>query len=74
MIYSRFGGVVTLLRPVTTTDEVELLTHEPADDHDVDRLAYGMYAERLLDLAMLRADNGINEINDTAKAVGCEPR
>lgn len=82
-IYTRFGSVVTLIRPVTTAAEAAKLENRKPDAHDESRLEYGMYAvgkiegsdeERLFDLGMLRADDGIREINDTAEAVGCHPR
>lgn len=83
MIYTRFGSLVTLVRPVTTEAEVEKITHTKSDAGDRDRLAYGMYAvatiegfegERLVDLGILRADDGISEINKAARGVGCNPK
>lgn len=82
-IYTRFGSVVTLVRPVTTLQEVENLENRKADDHDKQRLHYGMYVlghcdelpdNRLMDLTMLRADDGIREIHTAARAIGCDPR
>jgi hypothetical protein len=84
-IYTRWGSVVTLVRPITTAEEVEKLDRRKADKHDAERLEYGMYAaarvendlpdkELLVDLGMLRADDGISEINRAARAVGCDPK
>jgi len=82
-IYTRFGNEVVLLRPVTTTAEVQKLDKRSFDLHDLERLKYGMYAvakfidgdvEMLVDLGMLRADDGIVEINRSARAVGCNPK
>lgn len=83
MIYSRFGEEVTLVRPVTTMAEVQKLDKRSSDLHDVQRIEYGMYVvgilkgddvERLFDLGMLRADGGIQEINEAARAVGGNPK
>ena len=81
-VYSRFGSVVKLVRPVTTRTEVAVIEDRDWDDHDEERLKLGMYAagyleddpdnERLFDLALLRADDGIREINAEAKAIGCD--
>lgn len=81
-IYSRFGGEIKLLRPVESVEEAARLEGRKPDKHDEDRMAFGMYAvgrfadeeiERLFDLGMLKADDGIAEINDAARAVGCNP-
>lgn len=83
MIYSRFGTPVKLLRPVTTAAEVKRLENRKPDAHDAERMKYGMYVagsfdddatERLFDLGLLRADDGIAEINKAARAVGCDPK
>lgn len=83
MIYSRFGTQVRLTRPITTTAEVQKLDKRSTDTQDLQRLEYGMYAavvydgeetEHLFDLGMLRAEGGIREINEAARAVGCDPK
>lgn len=82
MIYTRFGDPVKLIRPATDADIRQLSNRRP-DKHDRQRMSYGMYAigvypdseeEILLDLGLLRADDGIREINKAARDAGCDPK
>jgi hypothetical protein len=86
-IYTRFGTPVRLVRPVTTLREVQKIENRVPDQHDSQRIDLGMYCigrlidegaetqeDRLFDLGLLRADDGIAEINKAARAVGCNPK
>lgn len=80
-IYSWSGVEVELIRPVTSLGEVEALESRPVDFYDTERIALGMYfvvrfpnQERLYDLAYLRADRGLVEINEAARAKGGNPK
>lgn len=83
MIYTRFGDPIKLLRPASEDDVRRHRGDGTVDDHDRQRLEYGMLAfgiypdsdeERIFDLGALKADNGIVEIHKAARAVGCDPR
>lgn len=81
MIYGRMGGVVKLLRRAVPNDAK--LEHRKPDSQDRERCKIGYLMvgrfinedgteseDRLFDLAYLRADGGIQEINEEARKAG----
>lgn len=81
MVVDRFGSQIKLLRMATPKDAS--LENRKPDKQDRDRCKIGYLMvgrfiredgtesdDRLYDLAMLRADGGVHEINAAARAAG----
>jgi hypothetical protein len=81
MIYGRMGGIVRLIRVGTAKDAA--LDRRTPDNYDRERAKIGYLMvgrfvredgteseDRLFDLALLRADNGWDEIKQAAIAAG----